>query len=324
MKTAWVTRSMVVCAAFLFACPAVLAEQYPARPIRMVVPFAPGGISDLLARAVAEKITGPLGQTVIVDNRAGAGGNIGTRIVAKAAADAYTLIFCSPAFATNVSISADAGYDPVKDFAPVAQVASATNILVVAPQIGIRSLPQLIEASRKRPGEFNYGSGGAGTSGQLAAELFQSASDVRMTHVPYKGAGPALTALLGNEVQLMFLPVVLAIPHLTSGRLVPLAVTGAQRYRATPNVPTISEVSIPGFDVTSWFGILAPAATPQLRVTLLNLNINRVLRLPELAERMVAQGAEPEVKSPKEFGDYVQKEVERWSRVIKTAGIKNR
>lgn len=322
MKMSWATRVVVFFAVFLPGFLAAAADEYPARPVRLVVPFAPGGISDVLARVVAERIAGSLGQTVIVDNRAGAGGNIGTRIVAKAVPDAYTLLFCSPSFATNVSISADAGYDPVRDFAPVAQVASATNILVVSPQTGVRSLQQLIEVVGKRPGEFNYGSGGAGTSGQLAAELFQSAANLKIRHIPYKGAGPALTALLGNEVQLMFLPVVLAMPHLTSGRLVPLAVTGAQRYRATPAVPTISEIAVPGFDVTSWFGVLAPATTPQSRVMLLNLNINRVLRLPEVAERLVTQGAEPDVKSPAEFGNYLKGEVERWGRVIKSAGIK--
>ncbi len=322
MKTSRATRFSILCIGLLTVCPAAFGDPYPMRPVRLVVPFAPGGISDVLARIVAERIAVPLGQTVIVDNRAGAGGNIGTRIVAKAPADAHTLLFCSPAFATNVSISAEAGYDPIKDFAPVAQIASATNILVVSPQTGIRSLRQMIEVVSKRPGEFNYGSGGAGTSGQLAAELFQSAANIKINHVPYKGAGPALTALLGNEVQLMFLPAVLAMPHLSSGRLVPLAVTGAQRYRAAPGVPTIAEIALPGFDVTSWFGVLAPAMTSQARVLLLNLTINRVLRQPEVAERLVTQGAEPEVKSPREFGNYLKDEVERWGRVIKNAGIK--
>lgn len=324
MKTCCMVRSAAFFLVSLCVFSAAIAEQFPIRPIRMIVPFAPGGISDVLARAVAERMTKSLGQTVIVDNRAGAGGNIGTRIAAKATADGYTLLFCSPAFATNISLFADAGYDPIKDFSPIAQVASATNMLVVAPQIGVRSLQQLIEAARRRPRELNYGSGGAGTSGQLAAELFQFAADVKITHIPYKGAGPALTALLGNEVQLMFLPVVLAIPHLASGRLVPLAVTGRNRSRAAPNVPTISEVAIPGFDVTSWFGILAPAGVPPFKVASLNASINGALRLDEVAERLMAQGAEPEIKSPREFGEYVKNEVEKWEKVIKSAGIGTR
>jgi len=288
----------------------------------MVVPFAPGGISDVLARLIAEKMTVELGQTVIVDNRAGASGNIGTRIVARAAADGYTLLFCAPAFATNVSLSSDAGYDPIKDFAPVAHVASATNLLVVAPQIGVKSLHQLIEAARKRPGHLNYGSGGAGTSGQLAAELFQSSASIKLTHVPYKGAGPGLTALLGNEVQLMFLPVVLAIPHLAGGRLVPLAVTGKERSRVVPNVPTIAEAAIPDFDVASWFGVMAPVAVPRDRRIYLNRVINRALSSPEVAARLIAQGAEPAIKTAEQFGVYVSEDVEKWARVIKSAGIK--
>lgn len=307
-------------------CPGLLAaaEIFPAKPIRLVVPFAPGGISDLLARAIAEKMTDTLQQPVIVDNRAGAGGNIGTRIVARAVADGYTLLFCAPAFSTNVSLAADAGYDPVKDFVPVAQVATATNILVATPQLGVGSVRQLIDAARLRPGALNYGSGGAGTSGQLAAVLFQSATGVSMTHVPYKGAGPALTALLGNEVQLMFLPVVLAMPHLPGGRLVPLAVTGAGRSRVAPQVPTIAEVAIPGFDVTSWFGVVAPANLRPDRQALLHASIVRGLRTSEVADRLLAQGAEPAIKSASEFGMYVKADVEKWAKVINSAGIKTK
>jgi len=324
MKQCDVMRRAAFLLALLCAWPVAAAEKFPAKPIRMVVPFAPGGISDVLARTIAEKMTDALGQPVIIDNRGGASGSIGTRIVARASADGYTLLFCSPAFATTVSLSSQAGYDPIKDFAPVAQVASATNLLVAAPATGVRSVTQLIDAARKRPGVLNYGSGGAGTSGQLAAELFQSAAGVKMTHVPYKGAGPALTALLGNEVQLMFLPVVLAMPHLAGGRLVPLAVTGAERSRAVPKVPTIAEAAIPGFDVTSWFGVMAPAAVPRGRVAPLHASIVRALRMPEIAERLMAQGAEPAIKSADEFGAYVKSEVGKWAGVIKSAGIKTR
>ena len=322
MKRSDVMRRAVLLLALLCIWPVAAAEKYPAKPIRMVVPFAPGGISDVLARTIAEKMTDALGQPVIVDNRGGAGGSIGTRIVARAAADGYTLLFCAPAFATTVSLSSQAGYDPIKDFTPVAQVASATNLLVAVSAIGVRSVKQLIDVARKSPGVLNYGSGGAGTSGQLAAELFQAAAGVKMTHVPYKGAGPALTALLGNEVQLMFLPVVLAMPHLAGGRLVPLAVTGGERSHAVPNVPTIAEAAIPGFDVTSWFGVMAPAAVPRDRVAQLHASIVRVLRMPEVAERLKAQGAEPAIKSADEFGAYVSSEVEKWRGVIKSAGIK--
>lgn len=288
----------------------------------MVVPFAPAGISDLLARAVADRMVESLGQPLIVDNRAGASGNIGTRIVARSPGDGYTLLFVSPAFATNIHLFTDAGYDPVRDFVPVAQVASATNLLVVTPQAGVTSVRQLIELSRRRSGELNYGSGGAGTSGQLAAELFQASAGVRMTHVPYKGAGPAVTALLGNEVQVMFSPVLLVLPHVASGRLKALAVTAGIRSRVLPDVPTIAEAAIAGFDVTSWFGVVAPAATPKVRLKALFSSIDAGLRVREMADRLLAQGAEPVTQSSEDFGTYIRVEVSKWERVIKEAGIK--
>jgi tripartite-type tricarboxylate transporter receptor subunit TctC len=298
-----------------------VAQNYPAKPIRMVVPFAPGGISDIFARMTAEKISESVHQPVVVDNRGGASGNIGTEMVATAPADGYTLLFVAPAFATNVSLYARPGYDPVKDFAPVAQVASATNVVVTTPAVGVRTVRQLIERAAARPGALNYGSGGAGTSGQLAAELFQSAAGVKITHVPYKGAGPALTALMGNEVQLMFSPVILVVPHVASGRLVPLAVTSAERSRAFPNVPTIAEAAIPGFDVSSWFGVVAPAGTPRERLALLHDAIVRALQMPDVAEKFSAQGAEPVVRTSEAFGAYIKEEIVKWSRVIKNAGL---
>lgn len=291
------------------------AQAYPEKPIRMVVPFAPGGISDILARMTAERITEMLRQTVVVDNRGGASGNIGTALVAGAAADGYTLLFVAPAFATNVSLYSKPGYDPVKDFTPVAQVAGATNVLVTAPPTGIRSVKQLIDAASARPGVLNYGSGGAGTSGQLATH-------VKMTHVAYKGAGPALTALLGNEVQLMFSPVILVTPHVANGRLVALAVTSGERSRAFPDVPTIAETAVQGFDVTSWFGVVAPAGTPRERVTLLHGAVVRALKTREFADRLAAQGAEAVVRTPEGFGDYIRSEAGKWAGVIRQAGLK--
>jgi len=289
----------------------------------MVVPFAPGGISDILARTIAEKMTEALGEPIVVDNRAGASGNIGTVMVAKATGDGYTLLFCAPAFATNVSLFAQAGYDPIRNFTPVAQVASATNLLVATSVLNVRTVKQLIELAAARHGGLNYGSGGVGTSGQLAAELFQMAANIKMTHVAYKGAGPALTALLGNEVQIMFSPVTLVLPHVTSGKLVALAVTSAERSRALPNVPTIAEAAIKGFDVTSWFGVVAPVATPKARITLLHDNIVRALQTREVSTLLMAQGAEPVIRTPEEFGSYISTEVEKWARVIRSAGIKS-
>lgn len=309
-------------AAFALCVGPCAAQTYPDKPIRMVVPFAPGGISDILARMTAEKISESLRQSVVVDNRGGASGNIGTALVAAAPADGYTLLFVAPAFATNVSLYSKPGYDPLKDFTPLAQVAAATNLLVTTPAVNVSTLKQLIDAASAKPGALNYGSGGAGTSGQLAAELFQAAAGVKMTHVPYKGAGPALTALLGNEVQLMFSPVILVLSHVASGRLVPLAVTSAQRSRAFPNVPTIAEAAVQGFDVTSWFGVVAPAGTPKQRIALLHGAIVRALQSPEFAEKLAAQGAEAVVRTPEAFGGYIKVEVDKWAGVIRRAGLK--
>jgi tripartite-type tricarboxylate transporter receptor subunit TctC len=309
-------RALAFCV-LVFAPPVAGTETFPDKSIRMIVPFAPGGISDVAARTIAEHMTDALSQTVIVDNRGGAGGNIGTRIAARAAAVGYTMLFCAPAFATTLSLSSQAGFDPVKDFAPVAQVASATNILVVAPQTGVKSVAELIATARTRPSKINYGSGGAGTSGQLAAELFKLAVNVTITHVPYTGAGPALTGLLGNEIQLMFLPIVLAMPHLANGRLVPLAVSSAQRSRVVPDVPTIAEAAIPDFDVTSWFGIVVPVAVSRERRNLLHKSVVAALQNPVVAKRLMAQGAEPTIKSSDDFGRYVNAEVAKWAEVVK-------
>lgn len=297
------------------------ARQFPTKPIRMVVPFAPGGISDIFARTVAGQMGRTLGQTVVVDNRPGASGNIGTQLVARSSADGYTLLFVAPAFATNVSLYRQPGYDPVRDFAPVAQVAAATNLLVASPATGVRSVRHLIELAGARPGALNYGSGGAGTSGQLAAELFQSAARIKLTHVPYKGAGPALTALVGNEVQLMFSPVILVLPHVAGGRLNALAVTSGKRSPAVPAVPTIAESAVPGFDVTSWFGVVVPAGVPRDRRQALHDSVAGAMRMPEIAERFTKQGAEPVARSPDEFGAYIRAEVEKWSGVIRSAGL---
>jgi tripartite-type tricarboxylate transporter receptor subunit TctC len=313
---------LTVCAALFIPGTALpQSDKYPTKPIRLVVPFAPGGLSDILARIVAGRLGESLGRPMVIDNRAGAGGNIGTELVAKAAPDGYTLLFCSPTFALSPSLYSKLGFDPIKDFSPVAQVASATNLVVVNPSLNVRSITQLIELAQAKPGTINYGSGGVGTSGQLAAELLKLTANVNIVHVPYKGAAPAVTALLGNEVQVMFAPLPLVLPHVNSGKLQPLAVTGAARSRAVPNVPTIAEVAIPGFDVTSWFGILAPASTPQAIVSRLNADTGKALQSADVQEKMAGQGAEPSLRSSDDFGRHIQSEIKKWGEVIKRAGI---
>jgi tripartite-type tricarboxylate transporter receptor subunit TctC len=323
MKLRAICMVVAFCAALFIAGAAQSqSDKYPTKPIRLVVPFPPGGLSDILARIVAARMGESLGRPVVIDNRAGAGGNIGTELVAKAAPDGYTLLFCSPTLALSPSLYSKLGFDPIKDFVPVAQVASATNLVVVNPLLNVRSIKQLIELAQAKPGVLNYGSGGVGTTGQLAAELLKLTANVNIVHVAYKGAGLAVTALLGNEVQVMFAPLPLVLPHVNSGKLLPLAVTSAERSRAVPNVPTIAETAIPGFDVTSWFGILAPAGTPRTIIERLSTDAGKALQSADVQEKMAGQGAEPSLRSSDDFGKYIQIEIKKWAEVIKRAGIK--
>ncbi len=323
MKLRSMCMVVAVCAAlFIPGAARSQSDTYPTKPIRLVVPFAPGGLSDILARIMAARLGESLGRPMVVDNRAGAGGNIGTELVAKAAPDGYTLLFCSPTLALSPSLYSKLGFDPVKDFAPVAQVAAATNLVVVNPSLNVRSFKELIDLAKAKPGALNYGSGGVGTTGQLAAELLKLNANINIVHVAYKGAGLAVTALLGNEVQVMFAPLPLVLPHVNSGKLLPLAVTSAERSRAVPNVPTIAEVAIPGFDVTSWFGVVAPAGTPRAVVNRLSTDAGKALQSAEVKEKMAGQGAEPFLRTADDFGNYIQVEVKKWAEVIKRAGIK--
>ncbi|MBI3938887.1 MAG: tripartite tricarboxylate transporter substrate binding protein [Betaproteobacteria bacterium] len=287
----------------------------------MVVPFAPSGISDIFARMIGQKLAEALGQAVVIDNRAGAGGNLGTELVARATADGYTLLFVATAFGISPSLYRRPGYDPVRDFAAVAQVASGTNLVVVAPNVPARSAKELIALARAKPGQLNYGSGGVGTSGQLAVELFKISAGVDLVHIPYKGAGLAVTALLSGEVQVMFAPLTLVLPHVNAGKLRPIAVTSMKRSTAAPNVPTIAETAVPDFDVSAWFGIVAPVATPRRMVEFLHREVDKILRLPEVQERIANQGAEATSRTPQEFRNYIAAEVKKWSEVVKRAGI---
>lgn len=297
------------------------AQQYPAKPVRMVVPFAPGGISDALARIVGQKLSEKWGDPVIVDNRPGAGGNVGTEIVARAVPDGYTLLLVAPSLAISPSLYTKLGYDPLRDFAPVSLVALATNLMVVHPSLPVGTIKELIAYGKARPGTISYGSGGSGTSGQLAAELFKLSAGVDFLHVAYKGAGPAVNALLGGEVQLMFAPITLVLSLANAGKLKAVAVTGARRSTAAPNIPTVAESGLPGFDVSSWFGVVAPAGTPARIVSMLNREISALASLPDARERIIAQGAEPTSTTPDEFARHLRAEIGKWARVIKAAGI---
>ena len=296
---------------------------YPTKPIRIVVPFPAGGTTDILARAVAQKLTETLGQSVVVDNRPGAGGNIGAELVAKSPPDGYTLLMGTVGtHAINASLYAKMPYDHVKDFVPVILVAGVPNVLVVNPSVPANSVPELIAYIKANPGKVNFASSGSGTSIHLAGELFKTMAGVSMTHVPYKGSAPAVTDLIGGQVQLMFDNLPSALPQIKAGKLRALAVTSTQRASALPDVPTVAEAGLPGFDATSWFGLLAPAGTPKDVVAKLNAEVAKWLATPEAREKLASQGAIAAGQSPEDFTRHIAAETAKWQKVVKESGAK--
>ncbi len=319
-----ILHAMMLAMAMVFAMPGAHAQApYPSKPIRIVVPFPAGGTTDILARAVALKLTETGGQPVVVDNRPGAGGNIGAELVAKSAPDGYTLLMGTVGtHAINPVLYAKIPYDPQRDFAPVILVAGVPNVLVVNPALPVNSVQELIAYGKANPGKLNFASSGSGTSIHLSGELFKSMSGVPMTHVPYKGSAPALTDLLGGQVQLMFDNLPSALPHIKAGKLRALAVTGAQRAPALPDVPTVAEAGLPGFEASSWFGLLAPAGTPKDIIARLHAEVAKWLATPEARNRLAAQGANAVGNSPEEFAQFIATETVKWRRVVKESGAK--
>lgn len=300
---------------------AASAQAYPDKPIRMVVPFPAGGTTDILARAVAQKLSESLGQQMIVDNKPGAGGNIGAQEVARAAPDGYTLVMGTVGtHAINPSLYKKMPYDHVKDFAPVSLVASVPNLLVVHPSVPVNSVKELIAYVKANPGKLNFASSGNGTSIHLSGELFKTMTGVQMTHVPYKGSAPAVTDLLGGQVQLMFDNMPSALPHAKGGKLKPLAVTAAKRFPGTPDIPTIAEAGVPGYEASSWFGVLAPAGTPKEIVNKLSTEIAKALKTPEMTKRLEEQGAQAVGSTPEEFAAHIKAETAKWAKVVKESG----
>ena len=298
------------------------AQDYPTRPIRYVVPFTAGGGGDIIIREVAQRLTARLGQTVIVDNRAGAGGSLGTEIVARAAPDGYTLLMANVApMAINVSVYKKLNYDPLKDFAPVTTLASFPNILVLHPSVPAQTLPQLIALARAKPGQLTYASAGAGSTTHLAAEFFKSRAGVDLIHVPYKGGGAALIDLVAGQVTLYFSSLPAALPMVRSNRLRALGVTGLARAIAAPDVPTIAESGFPGFEAVTWIGAVAPAATPPAIITRLNKELVEIMQAADMRDKMIAQGAEPMTNTPEHFAVYIKTETAKWAAVVKQAGI---
>jgi tripartite-type tricarboxylate transporter receptor subunit TctC len=309
--------------ALLLAIASASAGAFPDKPVRFVIGFTPGGPSDILARAVGQKLAERWGQQVVIENRPGAGGNLAAETVAKSAPDGHTwLLGNNSILATNHALYKKLPYDPVKDFAPVALVAVQPNILVVHPDVPAKSVSELIEILKKNPGKLNYASSGAGAAAHLAGELFKTMAGVDVVHVPYKGAQPALTDLIAGQVQLMFATSASVIPYMKAGRLRALAVTTAQRSPSVPELPTISEAGLPGFEATTWHGVVVPAATPVPLVQKLNQDINAVLKEKDLSERLSGLGAEILTGTPKDFADYIAREIPKWTKVVRDSGAK--
>jgi tripartite-type tricarboxylate transporter receptor subunit TctC len=302
---------------------AAAAQEYPVKAIRFIAPNLPGGPTDILARLLGGKLAEAFGQPVVVENRSGAGGNIGTEVAAKAPADGYTLVTGNNAtFGANVSLYKSLGFDPIKDFTPVILVGTQPNILVVHPSVPAKSVRELIALAKARPGQLNYAGSGQGAAAHLAAELFKSMAKVDILHVPYKSAGPALVDLIAGHNQMMFATALSVQSFIKSDRLRALAVTTAKRSRLFPELPTIAEAGVPGFEATTWHGVLVAAGTPTPIVTKLNTELNRALQMPDVRERLTGLGAEIIGGTPREFADHIKAEIPKWAKVIRDANVK--
>ena len=297
--------------------------QYPSKAIRFVVPFPPGGPLDIVARSIGQDLNRAFGQPVLVDNRPGAGGNIGADIVAKSPPDGHTILMGAVStHAINVWLYKSLPYDPVKDFAPVTLVTSVPNVLVVHPSVPARNVRELISIAKARKGELNFASGSTGSAGHLAGELFRTMAGVDIVHIPYTGAAPAVTDLLAGHVTLMFDNLASGLPNIKAGRVRALAVTTLKRSPFLPELPTISESGLRGFDIGTWFGVFAPAGTPREVVTRLNAEISRVLQTPVMKERLATLGAEPMPNSPEAFAAFVKAEMAKYAQIVRASGAK--
>jgi tripartite-type tricarboxylate transporter receptor subunit TctC len=303
--------------------PAADAQAYPTRPIRLVVPFPPGGSLDVVARALGQKLSEAWGQPVLIDNRPGAGGNIGADLVAKSAPDGYTILEGAlSTHAVNVSLYARMPYDPIKDFAPITLVAITPNVLVLNAAFPVNSVPELIAYAKAHPGALAFGSGSNGSAGHLAGELFKTEAGVDMVHVPYKGGAPALQALLAGDTQLMFDNLANSTPQLKAGRLKALAVTTAKRSPLAPDLPTLSETGLPGFDIYTWWGFMAPAGTRPDIIAKWNAEVRRILATPEMRAFFAQQGAEPAPTTPEQFAALIKSEIPKYAKIVRESGAK--
>jgi len=306
------------------ACASIAgAQDYPRKTVRVIAPFAPGGATDLLARLVSQKLAERWSHSVVVDNRTGAGGHIGAEVAARAAPDGYTLLVAGAPHAIGVSLYRKLGYDLAKDLAPISNLATYPSAIVVHPSLPVKSVKDLMSLARSRPGQLNFGSAGNGSPNHLAIELFKTMANVSMVHVPYKGgSGQMVGDLVAGQVQLASLGLPPAMPHVKTGRLRVIAVTGTRRSPLLPDAPTVVEAGLPGFDVTSWYGIFAPAAVPRDIVNKLNGEVAAVLATPDMKQRLASSGAEPAPTSPEDFSKLVRDEIAKWSKVVADSGAR--
>ncbi len=306
----------------VFVFQSAFADTYPSKPVKLILPFPPGGGTDILGRLIGEQLAARLGQPVVQENRGGAGGNLGALEVARAAPDGYTLLLAAPTLAISPSLYAKLAYDPQKDLAPIALVATVPNVMVTHPSVPARTLQEFIALAKRRPGELNFGSGGAGTSNHLGGELFNMVAGIRLVHVPYKGVNLAMQDVLAGNVQLVLIGIPAAAPHIRAGKLRALAVVAPHRSSALPDVPTAAEAGLPEFEVTTWYGVLAPAGTPRAIVERLNGELRRIMLAPELQPRLADMATEPRAGTPEEFAAYLRDETAKWGKVIRDAGIR--
>lgn len=317
------TQAAIAACSTALALTAIAAqpENYPTRPIRIVVPFTPGGSNDLIGRIIGQKLSDAWGQPVIIDNRPGGGSTIGVQVVVNATPDGHTLLTTSGGIATSVSLY-KLSYDPRKDLSPVALLAQMPYLIAAHPSLPAKTAQELIALAKAQPGKLAFSSSGAGTSSHLAGEMFKSAAKINMLHVPYKGGGPAVLAAVGGEVQLTFNVITGPLPMVRSNKLRAIAVTGAKRAEAAPDIPTVAESGLPGFEMIAWYNTFAPARTPNGIVNKLNAEINRILQMPDVREKLRSQGVAAMTGTPADLGKYLDFEVDRWAKVIKEAGIK--
>jgi tripartite-type tricarboxylate transporter receptor subunit TctC len=314
----------LVLGALLAAClpSTLLAQTWPAKPVRFIVPFPPGGGNDTIARLMAQKLSAPLGQQVIVDNRPGAGGTIGAEAAARAPGDGYTMFLAGVAtHGINPNLRKKLPYDALKDFEAVSLIASAPLLVVVHPSLPVKSVKDLVAVAKSRPGQINYASNGAGGSSHLAVELFNMMTGTKMVHVPYKGLAPALTDLLSGEVQVMFSSAVAMLPQVKAGRLRAIAMTGSKRSAAIPNVPTVAEAGVPGYETGSWYGVVVPAGTPRAAIDRLSREIQGIVKSADITSKLNEEAVIPVGSTPEAFDKHIRAELARWAKVIKAAKV---